>query len=250
MAPFVSEHFESFVLAFLTQELLAPQSHFSRASGCSEAGSTTQGLSSTAHAHILGMCSPKNEGREICTSVCVSFWSLETALKKTVLSEKLIETLALRVFLSVFPYVYAYICVHVCVLSHFSHIWLCSPVDCSLPSSSVHGILQARILEWVATRSSSGSSQPRDRPCVSHISCIGRQVGILVPWPGIEPEPLAVKMQSPYHWTRREFPRVFFSHLQINFLLFRHLDMFKCNLILSVFIFLQCFALVVLTLIN
>ena len=96
MAPFVSEHFESFVLAFLTQELLAPQSHFSRASGCSEAGSTTQGLSSTAHAHILGMCSPKNEGREICTSVCVSFWSLETALKKTVLSEKRMLTPSLR----------------------------------------------------------------------------------------------------------------------------------------------------------
>ena len=40
-------------------------------------------------------------------------------------------------------------------------------MDCSLPSSSVHGILQARILEWVAMPSSRGSSWPRDRTCVS-----------------------------------------------------------------------------------
>ena len=35
---------------------------------------------------------------------------------------------------------------------------LCDPIECSLPGSSVHGILQARILEWVATPSSRGSS--------------------------------------------------------------------------------------------
>ena len=39
---------------------------------------------------------------------------------------------------------------------------LCDPVDCSLPGSSVHGIRQARILEWVAMSSSRGSSRPRD----------------------------------------------------------------------------------------
>ena len=39
---------------------------------------------------------------------------------------------------------------------------LSDPMDCSLPGSSVHGILQARILEWVAMPSSRGSSQPRD----------------------------------------------------------------------------------------
>ena len=37
---------------------------------------------------------------------------------------------------------------------------LCDPMDCSLPDSSVHGILQAKILEWVAMPSSRGSSQP------------------------------------------------------------------------------------------
>ena len=44
------------------------------------------------------------------------------------------------------------------------------------PAPSVHGILQARILEWVATPSSRVSSRPRDQTCVSHVSCIGRQV--------------------------------------------------------------------------
>ena len=43
-----------------------------------------------------------------------------------------------------------------------SCLTLCNPVDCSLSGSSVHGILQARILEWVAISFSRGSSQPRD----------------------------------------------------------------------------------------
>ena len=53
---------------------------------------------------------------------------------------------------------------------------LCDPMDCSPPGSSVHGILQARILEWVAMPSSRGSSQPRDGTCVSYVSCIGTPV--------------------------------------------------------------------------
>ena len=53
---------------------------------------------------------------------------------------------------------------------------LCDPMDCSPPGSSVHRILQARILEWVAMTSSRGSSQPRDRTHVSCGSCIGRKV--------------------------------------------------------------------------
>ena len=51
-----------------------------------------------------------------------------------------------------------------------SHVWLCDPVDCSLPDSSVHGIFQARILEWVAISFSTGSSRPRDWTCISCIT--------------------------------------------------------------------------------
>ena len=55
------------------------------------------------------------------------------------------------------------------VLSHFSHARLCDPMDFSLPSSSVHGILQARTLEWVAVPFSRGSSQPKDQTRVSYL---------------------------------------------------------------------------------
>ena len=54
----------------------------------------------------------------------------------------------------------AYMCV--CSVAE-SCLTLCDPVDCSLQGSSVHGILQARILEWVAISSSRGSSRPRDQ---------------------------------------------------------------------------------------
>ena len=53
---------------------------------------------------------------------------------------------------------------------------LCNPMDCNLPGSSVHGILQAKILEWVAMSSSRGSSQPWDQTLVSYVSCVGRLV--------------------------------------------------------------------------
>ena len=55
---------------------------------------------------------------------------------------------------------------------------LCDPMDCSPPGSSVHGIFQARILEWVATSFSRGSSWPRDEThvSVSSVSCIGKWI--------------------------------------------------------------------------
>ena len=50
-----------------------------------------------------------------------------------------------------------------------SCLTLCNPIDCSPPGSSVHGILQARTLEWVAMPSSRGSSWPRDWICISYV---------------------------------------------------------------------------------
>ena len=58
----------------------------------------------------------------------------------------------------------------VCVLSRC--LTLCNPMDCSLPGSSICGIFQARILEWVAISYSTGSSRPRDQNCVSCVSCL------------------------------------------------------------------------------
>ena len=53
---------------------------------------------------------------------------------------------------------------------------LCDSMDCSQSGSSVHGILQARILEWVAMLFSRESSRPRDWTRISYVSCIARQV--------------------------------------------------------------------------
>ena len=61
----------------------------------------------------------------------------------------------------------------VCVLPQ-SCLTCCNPMDRSLPGSSVQGILQARILEWVVMPSSMGSSRPRYQTCISYVSCIGK----------------------------------------------------------------------------
>ena len=67
---------------------------------------------------------------------------------------------------------YSFVCVYVCVcvLSHVQ--FFCNPMDCSPSGSSLHGISQARILEWVAISSPRGTSQPRDWTHVSCISCM------------------------------------------------------------------------------
>ena len=66
------------------------------------------------------------------------------------------------------------VCVH--AESHQSCPILCNLMACGPPDSFVHGILQARILEWVATPSFWGSSQPRNQTHVSYVSCVGRWV--------------------------------------------------------------------------
>ena len=63
------------------------------------------------------------------------------------------------------------VCVSMLWLQSCPALW--DPMASSPPGSSVHGILQARVLQWVATPSSRGSSQPRDR---SHVSCVSRWV--------------------------------------------------------------------------
>ena len=57
-------------------------------------------------------------------------------------------------------------------------------MDCSPPGSSVHGILQARILEWLAMPFSRGSFCARDRTHVSYVSCTGRRGSLLLVCPG------------------------------------------------------------------
>ena len=83
----------------------------------------------------------------------------------------------------------------VCVKFAQSCLTFCDSMDCSPPGSSVHEILQARILEWFAMPFSRGSSWPRDRTCISCVSCIGRQIL--------------------YHWRHRGSPRSHPSAFQL-----------------------------------
>ena len=77
-----------------------------------------------------------------------------------------------------FSFIYIYLCVCVCVCVLVAQ--LCptfhDPIVCTPPGSSVHGILQAGILVWVAFPVFRGSSRPRDRTQVSYVSSNGRQV--------------------------------------------------------------------------
>ena len=59
---------------------------------------------------------------------------------------------------------------------------LCNPMNCSPPGSSVHGILQAKLLEWVAISSSKGFSWPRYWTHVSCISCTAGEFFTAEPW--------------------------------------------------------------------
>ena len=72
---------------------------------------------------------------------------------------------------------------------------LCNPMHCNPQDSSIHGILQARLLEWVAMSSSRGTSQPRDRTQVFCGSCTAGRF--------FTAEPLGKSYRVPY-WT--QFP--------------------------------------------
>ena len=68
---------------------------------------------------------------------------------------------------------------HACLFAQLCPT-LCDPMNCTLLGPAVHGILQARILEWVAMPSSRGSSRPRDQTQVFCNSCIAGR--FLLPW--------------------------------------------------------------------
>ena len=74
---------------------------------------------------------------------------------------------------------------------------LCDPMDCSPPGSSVHGILQTRILEWIAISFSRGSSWPKYR---IQISCIAG--GFFITWATRE----SLNSRSPWSFTVVCFP--------------------------------------------
>ena len=116
-----------------------------------------------------------------------------------------------------------------------AQLWLilCDPMDCSPPGSSICGILQARILEWVAIPFSRGSSQPRDRTLVS--CTVGGLFTVWVTkegqwavrsvWVGKKPKTIGPKHFSPQsshfvdktfweEWAKGILPKVISTHLR------------------------------------
>ena len=81
-----------------------------------------------------------------------------------------LSTYSFSIFLGKILSLFLYACVR--AKSIQLCLTLCDPKDCDLQGSSVHGILQARILEWVAVPSSRGSSLPRDHTRVSYFSTL------------------------------------------------------------------------------
>ena len=95
------------------------------------------------------------------------------------------------------------VCVCVCVCGQ-SCPTLCDPMDCSPPCSSVRGMFQARILDWVAISYSGRSSRPRD---LTWVSCIGRQILYhCAIWEGLEPTSLCKTQNSGLRF-KEEKPR-------------------------------------------
>ena len=75
----------------------------------------------------------------------------------------------------IFPQGYVCVCVSVRLITQ-SCLSLFEPMDYRLPGSSIHGILKATILEWVAISYFRGSSSPKERTCISYVFFIGRQI--------------------------------------------------------------------------
>ena len=107
---------------------------------------------------------------------------------------------------------------------------LCDPTDCSPPGSSVHGILQARTLAWVAVHVSRGSSWPRDRTRVSSVFCIGKW--ILYHWCHLgSPQHSIIAISARLKWKKNRrgliltgyqicpftFPRIYLPQANQNF---------------------------------
>ena len=90
------------------------------------------------------------------------------------LSTREVHNVCMCVCVCVCVYVYIYMYIHICIHTSMRAkslqlcSTLCDPMDCSLPGSSVHGLLQAGMLEWVAMPSYRGTFQPRDR---IHVFC-------------------------------------------------------------------------------
>ena len=143
--------------------------------------------------HVFPLCQPPGQTfREVHTTFCYienklfsCFHSLPTCLPRSLptLLSSFVPCPPLKLYLALLPFLNDHKIKNLILFSPLSSyvtsdrrqrfaqscLTLCDPTDCGLPGSSVHGILQARVLEWVVIPFSRGSSRPRARTWFSHI---------------------------------------------------------------------------------
>ena len=128
------------------------------------------------HAMIHGVAKSQTQLSDWTEHLRLSSYSVNKflLLKMTYVSTFKMETMMLILKYYCLTYLLFFLCVlRAYVLKSLQLcLTVCNPMGYSPPSSSVHGILQARILEWVVMPSSRGSSQPRGQTRVSWNSCI------------------------------------------------------------------------------
>ena len=119
------------------------------------------------------------------THTCVMYLQIKPLMQKfqcEILKSPMLEVLSFPFFFF-FPHMQSFF-----FFFFFQLLQSCPTLhdatDCTPPGSSVHVILQVRMLEYVAISSSRGSSQPRDQTHVSYDSCIGRWVPLPLTHPG------------------------------------------------------------------
>ena len=115
-----------------------------------------------------------NENQPSCFYVCTIVWLSKIVCLLIPINFPSLK-MGIRVFVFPVPIIMDSLCTflyYYCCSVAQSCLILCDPIDCSLPGSFVHGILQARILEWVDISISRWSSWPRDQTHVSWVCCI------------------------------------------------------------------------------
>ena len=146
------------LLSFLSAVLFP---HLLEVYDCQNCSSTQEGERGQSGPGILGNQIVRDRSilktMHLCINLLCTLWQKKTMANAPCCPER---------NLSLIYYVRVCVCVCVCVCVYVlvaqSCLTLCNPMDCSPQDSTVHGISQARILEWVAISFSRGSSQPRD----------------------------------------------------------------------------------------
>ena len=157
------------------------------------------------------MCFPEQHNIAL-PLVVLSALHLNTWQSKPSYIKKL-EKFRIKIYDSIYLYIFwvqMYVRLCVCLLVAQLCPTLCHPMDCSPPSSSVQGILQAWILEWVAISLSRGSSQPRDH---SWVSCFAG--GCFTAWATTEDH---VRLLRRFNiWNRQAWDTFTFSVTNVKF---------------------------------